>query len=365
LALAALTGLAVSHYGTTYLVIGALSGAWILALFAKPHLESSPVWNLLTFPLLAFFAFFSLFWYIYFSGGSVFNSFVQIGDDIFQELFSAGFDTRSSQGFYVIAAATSLPRAVTKYLHLFAQGLITLGLAYAFLSWRRRRRAVAEHLCIAVMFLVILGAGLVVPLFASQLNTSRLYQIALVCLAPFFPLGVMALTQWGTRFRRKRSRSDIESLATQLATIFLSIFFVFNVGAMYALMGDRSSIAMSSDFDYAVFQTSEVGAVRWLSQHSVSTACADSYRFPLLRSYLPSEQVSSLPSLDQIGGGTPFQNCVLFLGRTNVISGLVIVPDYSQNRFGDQGYIPTAPYLAARAQVYDAGPAVMYGGLPS
>ena len=76
-------------------------------------------------------------------------------------------------------------------MHIFTQICISFGLLYSLLKvfMRKDFKFDHEYLSLSVVFYFILLAAIIVPNFVNYLNTSRLYQITLITLAPFCVIG--------------------------------------------------------------------------------------------------------------------------------------------------------------------------------
>ena len=122
------------------------------------------------------------------------------------------------------------------------------------------------------------------PFFASALNTSRLYQISLILLAPFGIIGGIALT---SRLRNL-SLSDPCNHSLHIVAIYLGIFLLFNCGWVYEVCQDEStSFALNSSLDYPVFNKQEVLGSLWLTDSKDGRpVAADTYRQLLLSGFV-------------------------------------------------------------------------------
>src|SRR5207249_11266556 len=95
----------------------------------------------------------------------------------------------TAQGLGLILKGQSSPlHVVSKYVQLLTQFLIPIGFA-AVLIGRSKEKFTTTYLGLSTANLILLIAGVAIPFFASSLNASRLYQLALVFMAPFFVIG--------------------------------------------------------------------------------------------------------------------------------------------------------------------------------
>jgi uncharacterized membrane protein len=149
-------------------------------------------------------------------------------------------------------------------------------------------RFTAEYIALSTTSVLIILACIFLPGFAEALNTTRMYHIALIMLAPFCILGGEAIwlgisSLWHRIGRKVREASAINAEDNQgylkfVATALLIPYFLFTSGFIYEATGqdvtDRIdtpySIALSS---YRVNLTSifywqDGAAARWLTQRA-------------------------------------------------------------------------------------------------
>ena len=265
--------LAVSHYGLSYIYLFCLISAWLILVltdspaiqklkddfFAKfsrynsEKLSGNPVSTNVenrtissTFVLLIII--FTLTWYVYVSASSAFNAIVHIGDHIASSVFTDFLNPEVVQGAELMTQKTVSPlHSVAKYLHHTTQFFIVVGFITLMLK-RRDMKFEKEYEGLSLMSIVILFAALVVPYFASSLNTSRLYQITVIFLAPFCVVGGITVFKVFNKVVRafwpdQRVRSSLKVLS-----VFFVIFLLFNSGLVYTVAKDHpGSISISQE----------------------------------------------------------------------------------------------------------------------
>ena len=241
-----------------------------------------------TFVLL--FITFTLVWYMYVSSSSAFNSIVNIGDHMASSMFTELLNPEAAQGLNIILTKTISPlHSVAKYLHLTAQffigvGVITLLLKRKemlcwispskpqaeghsgqerklaknrYLEMKSRKSYPTQHKEMKIgkeyeafsliNFAICLG-GIALPYFASALNTSRLYQITLIFLAPFCVIGGITVFNVLTGVVRVSWPNQRVGSSLQLLSVFFAIFLLFNTGWVYEVAEDHSgSISLSQE----------------------------------------------------------------------------------------------------------------------
>ena len=123
-----------------------------------------------------------------------------------------------------------------------------------------------EYKAFAIINLAYNFAGIAVPYFASSLNTTRLYQITLFFLAPFFVIGGIATFNRINKLLGVRLVKDSMKMSFKLLSLFLAISLLFNSGFIYEVANDTPiSISLDKTMDYPRFNDKEVYAAQWVS----------------------------------------------------------------------------------------------------
>lgn len=359
------SSLIVSHYGLSYVYLVSMICAWLILVLTDSSLvrevgkklyskfgrydktrprgssiSSDARKRTTTFTVVLLFTALAFGWYIYVSSSSVFETIVSIGNHISNSIFKDFLGLGSTQGLYIVVSETVSPlHSVLKYLFLFTQLLIFIGVVVGvrgLLSKHRDTQIDNEYVAFAVANLAICVAGLTVPYFASSLNTSRLYHMTLIFLAPFFTIGwITVLSLMGRFTGRFWTTKNIEN-SLKLLSLFLVIFFLFNSGFVYEIAKDYpTSISLSKkwfeesgdirsklDFYSAYIPDQDVFGVRWLSKFrdSASMIYADlTHKDNVLNSYgmiLRGPPVLSNTTTDIE------KNAYIYLGYSNVVEGI-------------------------------------------
>lgn len=280
--------LIVSHYAVTWIYLFSLIAAWILLLLMeKPRIQAfeeticskfrryvhcyqenlnsvSMRLRTITFPYVLFFVAFTLLWYITFSGGSLIDSIITIGERIVTSISEDFVNPEAAQGLGIIVkTATSPLHTISKYLHLATIFFIILGILTIIIN-RNKLRFENEYFTFSLINFTICVAGVTVPFFASALNTSRLYHITLIFLAPFCIIG--GLMVFSTIFR-----PFLKWNPYRMISIFFVIFLFFNTGLCDEIFaGGTTSVALDRknlerSTDYPIFYEREISGAQWLS----------------------------------------------------------------------------------------------------
>ncbi len=324
-----------------------------------------------TLTSIAFFLVFTIAWYIYVSGSSPFVTIVKIGNHISTTIFTDFLNQDSSQGLNIILKEASSPlRSITKYLQLIAQLFIAVGVLHLILK-RRSFKLREEYKGFVVMSFILLIAGIAIPFFASSLNTSRLYQISLIFLAPICVIGGITLFKVISKWIKRPWTAKSIDNSLKILSIFFVIILLFNTGFAYEVAGDSpQSIALSQQSinmndlqdksvfytNLDVFQQSVDGAV-WLGNYNIeprNNVYVDYIDSPVLWSYGGINNTNQRP-LDENISWTP-QNTFIYLGYPNVIGK--VGRDEKHKPFNIDPW--TSPFFQNTSKVYTNGGCQIY-----
>jgi len=384
--------LAVSHYGTSYLYMFCIIFAWLILVTGvnprmqklmknfypkfgtkndEPAANSAPLKikdRTISSTFVLLFVTFTIAWYIYISSSSPFDTIIHIGNHIASSIFKDFLNPAVAQGLSVIIAKETPMREITKYLHLIAQFFILVGLIALILK-REGMKFEREYSAVAYINLVIGFSGIALPHFASALNTSRLYQVILILLAPFCIIGGLTVFRMLSRVVRVSWTEKRARISLKMLSVFLAIFLLFNSGWVYEVAGDHpSSIALSQQsvnqygdakdknaFYTSFYTTGDVIGVKWMSknQNDNSKIYADFGRTILVfRSYgmMPDEHI--LTNTNNVP-----DNSYIFLGYPNVHYRLMSDPNLPENYWN---IASISPLLNMMNKIYSNGDVEIY-----
>lgn len=306
-----------------------------------------------TFVIL--FTTFTLAWYIYISGSYTFNSIVHIVDLISSSIWTDLFNPWNSQPLEILLAKPISPfYAITKYLHLTSQIFILLGFIILFLKQEKFGFG-KEYTAFSLVNLVIWFVSIISSYFARTINTSRLYQITLIFLAPFCIIGGITVFKAVTR-AIGIPQIDIKS-SFKILSVFLSILLLFNSQFVFVVVKDRTtSISLNSRYDSVRFNDREVFAANWWYRTKVDQVVyADRYRSFLLGRF---EWEQARP-ITMDAGKIP-ENSYLYLGTINIIEEKRVYINYlGLSRVIE--YTSLDNLTQNRSKIYDNGGAQIYG----
>ncbi len=296
---------------------------------------------------------FLLTWYIYTSNSTIFESLVDIVRNIAENLYSF-MDPNTTQGLNLMMAEQTTPlRNLHKYLYLSSQffigiGIITLILGKDGMNFNREYKALS-----LATFLVLVG-GVMVPFFSSQMNTTRLYHVALIILAPYCVVGMLTLLNLLKKIlRRNFSRKAL----LKVISIYFILLLLFDTGLVYQALDKEhpSSIALNSSYDFPKFNQYELSGANWLRDNShQQTIYADKYRATVLGSVVPCKEIP--PYFDLVASQS-----FIFLGTGNLDRGKILVYTMAgSNIVQQEGYVSSQEILRSRSKVYDNGGSNIY-----
>ena len=369
----------VSHYGLSYIYLFSLVPAWLL-LILPDYLPSGileklrgmagtlahdplasheprPRLQTLVLPYIFILAILTYLWYSTVAEGTAFATITGIGDKIVNTLFAEPFNPATIQGMYILASQSVTPlHSLAKVVHIATQGLIAVGLL-ATLARRGRWRIEPEYLAISIVFFLVNIAGIAVPFFASSLNTSRLYHITLILLAPFAIIGGIALYEAVAGRVRAITALPLMRTAFQALSVFFVVFLLFNTGLIYQVTGDSpTSMALETSGDKPVFNNKEVQGARWLiSEGSGRPIYVDGMRWWLLLGFNPDHQRYLPANASYIEPGS-----YLYLGTYNLVRESVRI-EVRERAVTAADYTDAGRFTGNQNRIYDnAGSSVYY-----
>ncbi|PXF61273.1 MAG: hypothetical protein C4B59_04795 [Candidatus Methanogaster sp.] len=349
--------LAVSHYALSYIYMACLIAAWLLLALAENHeiqkmrdnlhhkfsrykdgkLAGNPISSkrknrTISSTFILIFVVFTLTWYMYVSNSSAFNAAVSICGHIVSSIFTEFLDPGATQGLDIILMTPETPLGyLNKAVHFTTQFFIAVGIVVSLLKWKERDFN-AEYFAFSIPFFGMCIASIIVPHFAASINTTRLYHIILLFLAPFCVIGGM----WMLRVLSMSVRASWTSKSVRNSLRELYIFFViylfFNSGLIYEIAGNPSSFSLNQTaVNCPHFELQEVDAATWLTDNKVANIIAysdlyNSYLFQMLTGHL-----SPLQGTDEVITPTAYR-AYFFLGKENIIDGNIRLNDPMNSR---------------------------------
>jgi len=355
--------LIVSHYGLSY-ILCLLFVAYLVIFYAVNYIKrfrnpdttiSSGYNTKLTATFIIFFISSVLSWYMYSSGASCFVSLVQIGNQITSNLLSI-IKPNTSQGLSVVITQQAFFLAeINKLLYLIIQFSIAVGVLATL--FKDKMNFTKEYMLLSVVVLGMLIAGVVVPYFSSQINTSRLFHIGIIFLAPFAIIGFLKLLDL-FNFLKVKIKNDNK---LKIISLFLVLFLFFDSGLAYYIGGEEhaSSISIQQSYDSPVFNNMELSGAEWINNYRNNgyMVYADVIRIYLLYGIL--NNAGQVPFyLDLIN-----KNSYVFLGSYDLKEKRILVNQMEgANIVTNQRYLPLNVITSSYNKIYDNGGSNVYFG---
>lgn len=293
----------VSHYAFSYIFIGCLIISWFSIYIVsdnnifdtikrnefnflrsrnliKKEIEDENKAISTTFVLLT--VVFAFSWYMYFTNSSVFNSIIYIGNDILSNIIQDFLSAKDTQGLNILLSPTKtgLLGQIYKIIHLSTQIFILVGLTYSLLS-TKSSKIQTEYLAISIPFIFMCIAGILIPHFASTINTDRLYGISLLILSPYCIIGGIFIQNLFAKVFKLNILNPKNIL--RFFSIFLSIYFLFNSGLIYEFCGYHTSYSLNpnvvnrTDFDIYEVSGATWGSKNIQSEKNIYASAQDAY----------------------------------------------------------------------------------------
>jgi len=261
---------------------------------------SLPVWALAL--LVAFFFVFGLFWYVFTASGVNFTRLVEFMTMHSTEISSAftqildfnaaiarffdfsGRDVLVRTALGLDFADASLQGRIFRVIQLLTQLLLILGIIRLIFK-PAGLKFVPEYLALCIINGMLLAGCILLPGFAERFNTTRMYHLALITLAPFVILGCIAVWEACIYIKLAPIRSNshptntlnVENGTAIIVLIILLPYFIFCSGLVFELSGQSITDRVDTPYSIALSKyrldlTSSFGArdgaaATWLSQN--------------------------------------------------------------------------------------------------
>jgi len=386
------SSLIVSHYGLSYLFLLILLIAWIIGivgyhLCSRKYIVQLFSWfqekirslheinlkfysfrsNYIHLLSVLWYTIFLLVWYIFTASSSSFISIVSIGQIIVTNISSEFMNSGSTQGLAIITSNTyPFFHNLIKYLNLLTIFLIVIGLMISLVRHKWIRFDIRYLQLSLGAFGICLG-GVLIPFFSSALNTSRVYQISLILLAPFCILGGITIFRLISGvFKLPWSKSCVNN-SLKILSVFFAIFLLFNVGWVEEFLvsdtglvkekeNEHPSSFLNNDSDYPIFNGGEVSCAKWLTDVKRNEIIyADNYRWLLFNRFTFSENNVQLPT----GNNKMLGNSFIYLGSYNIRKECVL-KQYGNGVNPQLEYIKTGEILTNVSKIYNNNDSEVY-----
>lgn len=344
--------LAVSHYGLSYIFLILLGIILLITIFNSISQGSiKEIFNkkntslTLTFAILFFV--FAISWYMYISSAKTFMTAIMIFNGIYGNAMNDLFESNNLQGVSMVFHQFSLFHTITKYLYLLSQGFIVIGFLNLFFN---RIKLNDDFKRFAIAGLILLGLCFIIPNFASSLNTTRLFHISLILIAPFCVIGAISILKIFSKILKIKFISRKE-VPMKLFSIFLMIFLLFTSGFAYEIFNDEPmSIALSTTMDAPKYNTQEIYGAVWATDNIHQIIASDYFGVLLLADYNPDNITSFSESTTAK---------FLYLRTINIKQDNITITE-KNGTLVDTRYLKLSPFTENLDKLYTNGGSEVY-----
>ncbi|MBP2047069.1 DUF2206 domain-containing protein [Methanobacterium aggregans] len=292
---------------------------------------------------------FILSWYIFVSRGTTYTDLVAVVVSIYNNLISEFLDIGGSEAMNIAltGSQTYITLKIVTAFNLLATFFISLGLFYSLYMNKKGKSVhfIPEYLILSIINFVLWILAIVIPYFSSILTANRLYHITLLILAPFVIIGGV---KFFNLFRIEKTK------ALKILSVFLVVFYVFNVGMVGSLIGEETSMGLDSSVaDFPRANEQELVGARWLASNKIAglQSFGDMYRMPIMGAF-DWDKVDDFPkNVTWIGGN------YIYLGTVNTETGTALIDG---GRFSGGKYVSMKGWIGIKDRIYDNGKATIY-----
>lgn len=354
--------LVVSHYGLSYLFIGAILFSSIILYPFQKYLCGNLKSNLNNFSFGVVFFVFFVAWYLYTSNSAVVQTIVDIFKNVVETFFSEFLNPDRSQGMSAILRnSDNQLHRLGKIIHIFTQIAISFGLLQTLVNFISLKKSEfnTEYLSLSIFYYFLLVFSILIPNFDNALNASRIYQVSLIYLAPFCIIGF--ITSFKTLFKiLKLNIIQSNNKILKILCIFFAFFLLFNTGWIYELVdGSSTSFSLNSKSDYPKFNEEDVTGKEWLYKATAPVyknifIYADYYRYLIFQNCFDRNQVGTFP----IDPQWMLDDSYIYLSSYNTIRNKVLIY-YPKGVNNILQYVEDK-YSIKKNQIYNNGGAKIY-----
>ena len=282
-------------------------------------------------------------WAIYTGGALEFSILVKTLYSTATSATSEFFSTSGAQGLSLLFQSQATPmREIAKYLYILGTLIIVLGL-FKIVWDRRGTHFEDEYFALAIISGLVLFVSVAFPVLSYAWNSDRFFQLMLLFLAPFFAIGCLTVYQLFARVSLLHAPSFKSPCV--FAAVFLSVFFLFNSGLVFALAGELgSSPALSHQSFLGYFEhPQDVATAMWLDAANKNGNISGEYfeNYSLV-AFSSSEHVNTLFSWSLPNAGDllymRYEHAILYYGESNstaasprLLGGTVVTHDPYKN----------------------------------
>ncbi|MEM2292928.1 MAG: DUF2206 domain-containing protein [Candidatus Aenigmatarchaeota archaeon] len=325
-------GLVVSHYGLAEIFLFLIVFVLVCLLISRQRS------NNLTVSMVVLFFAIMFAWYIYTSRASVFESFLDYGEYVYQRL--GEFFNLESRGKTVLRglgleSPPTIWNAISRFFAYATEFLIVAGFANLLLK-RKSIDLGTENFIITSGAMGLLAALIIVPGLANTLNMTRFYHILLFFLAPLCTLGANFLTKLTFKKRKNEMYASLF-----LLLVVLVPYFLFQTNFVYEVVKVESwSISLSCYrlgryklyYQFGYIDDIAVFSAYWINRNmnlDIIEVYGDYGSYVnVLRNYglMNGERIYLLSNVTYVS-----KDGIVYLNPMNIIDGIVVAGKYVCN----------------------------------
>lgn len=372
-------GMIISHYGVSYIYM--FSSLFVLGILFYVLKYKSKIF---TISSVLLFTTMILSWYMYTASSVPFDSIVNIGDHIYESIFTDIFNPMAREGTELMLIELPSPlHETTRILHYITQFFITVGITKLILK-HKEMKFNEEYTSFSIVNFGILIACIVIPTFSDKLNMPRMYHLTLIFLAPFCIIGgeiifgrLIKIVRYiryhniNQKYMENGTKRDVNQNTPKVfVSIILITCLLFNTGFVYEIAKDNPcSIPLSmktvdkyaDNEDKAFFYSSytfeqNVFSARWLSK-SADPACRIRYSDVISGDHILNSfgMMGFTPTVLNVETAYLRSSLYIYLSYSNVVYGLMV--DYGRSCYN----ISECSYLLEKMnRIYTNGGSEIY-----
>lgn len=221
--------LAVSHYGTSYIFMFCIITMLIIAPILR-RLHKSYESTVVSFMVVILYILFTLFWYIYTSGGSAFINMVRLCDHMINSIFESYVLPKSSYASYILFGKFSLSLQILKILSLVSVFFMIVGILNLF--YKPLFKFNSEYTAFSIASVVV-GASVFIGHMSEAATPDRIFHFITFGLSPFAIIGAIISIKNLIKFIKKCISRNVEidmNKTIVIVSLYLMIYLLFNTG---------------------------------------------------------------------------------------------------------------------------------------
>ncbi|MEM2292094.1 MAG: DUF2206 domain-containing protein [Nitrososphaerota archaeon] len=321
-------GLTVSHYGLSLIFLFFISVALIPLVIFKKLSENLTISMILTLFTIMFA------WYIYISNSTVFESYINFGQHVYNQLWD--FFNPTSRGELVLKGlGLQKPQTIWNSISWAFSYITEFLIVVGFIGLIAKRSKVyfeRENFYFIFTAIVFLALLILVPGLANTLRMTRFYHILLFFIAPLSFIGAEVIINF--LFKRRG-----ELAASILLLVVLVPYFLFQTSFVYEFAKAPSwSVPLSKHRmdnailmgKYAYVNSWTATSAQWVNRNIKlgSVSLYADYTSHALNSYgmIRTTQTELLSNTTRISKGD-----VVYFSYVNVVDGIIVTTRYKVN----------------------------------